>query len=292
MAKNFQNIALVALIFVATSCGVSKNFTETRVGSRPKVCLLDNNFRIIKTVKGQAEVTSFLGIGKEKGKLALEDAIKSMYEAADLKGSQAIVDILPSMRIKEDYLFVRKWAIEVMGLVIEFTDERVQSSSSSQEIVLPVRPVQTAGKKEPTFEEIVSIKDTTLSTTPDETTTTIQVSDSDTTTTVVKTETTTEPIKETVESKTEVQEKTETPFEAEPTIETENLPSLSKMKREANRAIRRVNLDKIKTREDYEEAMLNLDIAEEYNIYLKDSNLAHQIKRMKQYLENRESTYN
>ncbi len=300
MSKNFQNIALIAFIFVATSCGVSKHFAETRIGSRPKVTLDEANFRVIKTVKGEAEVKSFLGIGKAQRKLALEHAIKNMYEAANLRGAQTIVDILPSMQIKDDYLFVRIWLIEVRGYVIEFTDEEVKSEG--YEIVLPViKPETRFVDKEPTFEEILSVKGTTPETTSPTTTTVVTSSpesevqvkqESSVTPVVAETPTTPVEVPTTKVEKETTSEVKTTETEVDPMVDIENLPSLSKMKREANRAIRRVNLDRIKTRDDYEEAMLNLDIAEEYNTFIKDENLAHQIKRMKQYLENRESTYN
>ncbi len=67
--------------------------------------------------------------------------------------------------------------------------------------------------------------------------------------------------------------------------------SISKMKRELMKTLKKVNVDRVKTRDDYEEAMLNLDIAEEYNSFVKDEKLAHQITRTRQYLEVRESYY-
>ena len=294
MSKNFLNITLVAFIFILTSCGVSKRFAETRIGSRPQICLQDNNFRVIKTVKGEHTVTSFLGIGKEQRKYALDHAIQKMYVEADLKGSQAIVDIIPTMTIKEDYLFVRKWSIEVVGRVIEFTDEIVKSHSEAQGIVLPIVRTVQAGQKEPSFNEIVTSTGASPVTAPVETSTTVPVQDTVTIPTVkIETSAKTETSEPVVPEKTPIVKERTKEFEETVEEEVKELsPSeLRTMRREARKSIKRVNLDKINTREDYEEAMLNLDIAEEYNTYVKDEDLAHQIKRMRQYLEVRESIY-
>lgn len=294
MSKNFLNITLVAFIFILTSCGVSKHFAETRIGSRPQICLQDNNFRVIKTVQGEHTVTSFLGIGKEQRKYALDHAIQKMYVEADLKGSQAIVDIIPTMTIKEDYLFVRKWSIEVVGRVIEFTDEIVKSHSEAQGIVLPIVSTVQAGQKEPSFNEIVTSTRASQVTAPVETSTTVPVQDTVTIPTVkIETSAKTETSEPVVPEKTPIVKERTKEFEETVEEEVKELsPSeLRTMRREARKSIKRVNLDKINTREDYEEAMLNLDIAEEYNTYVKDEDLAHQIKRMRQYLEVRESIY-
>ena len=106
------------------------NVTQTQV-------VLDKaNFNVIGTVDGVATATYLLGIGGLSEKSLKGNAIADMYERANLKGSQAIINV-NFKRCVEYVLIVQEIEYTASGVIIEFVDdnnineERVDSTPVS-----------------------------------------------------------------------------------------------------------------------------------------------------------------
>ena len=112
---------LSAILF--TSCGIATGVNAT--GYEPthaEVHLRDNNFKVVGMARGEWSATYVLGIGGFSKEVLLNNAISDMYEKANLKGSQAIINVTNAVSIRSIAwgLYTERTVI-VTGTIIEFT---------------------------------------------------------------------------------------------------------------------------------------------------------------------------
>ncbi|MBD0831315.1 DUF6567 family protein [Aestuariibaculum sediminum] len=110
------------LTILTTSCATHNGLTRNMNQNNTEVVLSQNNFKIIKTVKGFAKATYILGIGGHSKNGLVSEAKSNMLENANLEGtSRAIIN--ETVEIKGSaFPFVGTHKVIVSGQIIEFTD--------------------------------------------------------------------------------------------------------------------------------------------------------------------------
>lgn len=84
-------VACVALL--TTSCGLSRQATNNQNVTQTEVVLAKKNYKIVGRVSGESSQNYWFGIGGLSKKSLGESAMSEMYKNADLKGSQAIINV-------------------------------------------------------------------------------------------------------------------------------------------------------------------------------------------------------
>lgn len=112
---------LMSLVVVAmlTGCSVTSNHTKNVNLTQTNVVLQKDNFKIVKTVSSEVSSTYVFGIGGLSKSALRDNAIADLTEKADLKGSQALINVT----VKSDtqiVLFWTKTTFRAYGTVIEF----------------------------------------------------------------------------------------------------------------------------------------------------------------------------
>ncbi len=120
MKKSFLLLASVVLCFLLTSCGFSREAVSNIAQQETSVVLNQNNFEIIKSVKGECSQVYVLGFGGISKKSLGESAMSQMIENAELTGAQAIVNTSVSYKTQH-YILVHIIKATATGTVIEFT---------------------------------------------------------------------------------------------------------------------------------------------------------------------------
>lgn len=112
--------ALIALFSV--SCSIHQGLTFNQNSNDTQVVLSKKNYKILNSVKGEAEAVYFFGIGAIHKKALIDQARTSMLEKSNLVGSSKAV-IRETVEITHTFFpFVRKYNVTVSGYVIEFTE--------------------------------------------------------------------------------------------------------------------------------------------------------------------------
>ncbi len=114
-------MSAVALTLMCSSCGISRSATSNTNLTQTEVQLTKKNFKVIGTVTGESTQNYWLGIGGMSKKSMDESAISDMYQKANLKGSQAIINTNVSHKNKMVLIYTQAKAIAT-GTVIEFVD--------------------------------------------------------------------------------------------------------------------------------------------------------------------------
>ncbi len=112
---------LAALAFLCTGCAFSREATSNNNITQTEVVLAKKNFKVIGNVAGESEQNYWFGIGGMSKKSLGQSAMSSMYKNADLKGSQAIINVNISYKNKFILIYNQTKALAT-GTVIEFTD--------------------------------------------------------------------------------------------------------------------------------------------------------------------------
>lgn len=118
--KKFAVAGMACLALVCTGCGLSREATNNRNVAQTQVVLAQNNYKVIGTVTGESAQNYWFGIGGMSKKSLGESAMSSMYKNANLKGSQAIINVNVSYKNKFILIHNQSKAIAT-GTVIEFT---------------------------------------------------------------------------------------------------------------------------------------------------------------------------
>lgn len=112
---------VLCLVFIFTSCGISRQATSNVNSVQTEVVLSKKNFKIVKTVTGESSQNYFFGIGGLSWKSMEESAMADMYRNAHLTGSQAIINVNVSYKNKVILIYTQATCI-ASGTVIEFID--------------------------------------------------------------------------------------------------------------------------------------------------------------------------
>ena len=121
--KNFNYLALLIVVaFMFAGCAVNKAPFQD-YPAVTEVQLNQANYRIVGTAQGYSRQFYVLGIGGLSQKSLKENAIMDMYENANLKGSQAIVNITTSLTVSGLIPFYASKRASARGTIIEFLPE-------------------------------------------------------------------------------------------------------------------------------------------------------------------------
>lgn len=117
-------ITLFCTTILLTGCGSSKIAFEKDFGQTTVAPLNQNNFHVVKRVRGESSSTVILGfinIGELTNDYLKNSAITKMYDNAQLTGSQTIVDVnvVKSRRFIVGIVYVETIVVAT-GTVIEF----------------------------------------------------------------------------------------------------------------------------------------------------------------------------
>ena len=102
----------------ASHHGITKNYNQNTT----EVVLTKKNFKVIKSVKGQAEATYIFGIGGLAKNGLIAEAKFQMLNQAGLEGSaRTIVNETVEVK-KSGFPFVSKYKVIVSAQIVEFTE--------------------------------------------------------------------------------------------------------------------------------------------------------------------------
>ncbi len=115
-------IAIFIIISFLSSCSIHNGLTYNTNEHTTEVVLSKKNFKIVSSVKGEAEANYVFGIGAFTKKALIEEARTKMLEKANLIGSSKAV-INETVELTHTFLpFYRKYNVTVSAYVIEFTE--------------------------------------------------------------------------------------------------------------------------------------------------------------------------
>lgn len=104
-----------------TSCSVSRQATDNRNVTQTEVVLAKKNYKVIGMAEGTSAQNYWFGIGGLSKKSLGESAMSDMYKNANLKGSQAIINVNVSYKNKFILIHNQTKAIAT-GTIIEFVE--------------------------------------------------------------------------------------------------------------------------------------------------------------------------
>lgn len=121
MKKIFLFGVVAAISLLMTGCGFSKEAVSNQNQNQTSVVLSKNNYTIVKSVRGESTQTYVLGlIGGLSKKSLKESAMSEMVKNANLKGSQAIINVNVQYKNTISPIITQTTAIAT-GTIIEFT---------------------------------------------------------------------------------------------------------------------------------------------------------------------------
>ncbi len=124
-------LLFTAVVLCATACGISSWTTTTQNQNQTNVVLSENNFRIVKTVSAEVHSKYVFGIGGLTTKSLMANAISELTKKADLKGSQALINITTHTHRKFILLHETR-SMVAQGIVIEFLDKNGSGNYSDK----------------------------------------------------------------------------------------------------------------------------------------------------------------
>ena len=120
MKKLFIGIAAIAVTTMLSGCGMTMFNAMNATGNQALVELADNNFRVIKEVKGHSSATYVFFIGGLSQRAARENAIADMFKSAKLTGSQTITNIYVQQHVTTVLGIYIRISFAATGQVVEF----------------------------------------------------------------------------------------------------------------------------------------------------------------------------
>ena len=124
-------LVFTVTVLCATGCGISSWTTTTQNQNQTNVVLSENNFRIVKTVSAEVHSKYVFGIGGLTTKSLMANAISELTKKADLKGSQALINITTHVH-KKIILLHETRSMVAQGIVIEFLDKNGSGNYSDK----------------------------------------------------------------------------------------------------------------------------------------------------------------
>lgn len=111
-------MAVVAIS--VSSCGIMNNATSNVNSVQTEVVLSQNNYNVVGTVSAEATQTYIIGIGGLSKKALERNAVAQLTEKANLKGSQAVVNVTTHIQVKMITPFYLKRTVVAKGTIVEF----------------------------------------------------------------------------------------------------------------------------------------------------------------------------
>ncbi|MEP4534086.1 MAG: DUF6567 family protein [Cyclobacteriaceae bacterium] len=122
MRKTISILVIVAIAAGLCSCGVSGAYVYNHNQNATQVTLASDNFNVVGKVKGTSEASYILFVGGLKKKRLYENAYTDMITTANLKGPQAIANVIHEEHFGGVPPFFIKRTVTVSAHVIEFID--------------------------------------------------------------------------------------------------------------------------------------------------------------------------
>ncbi len=159
--KHLKNFLIIGTAILLSSC-VGMNLTSyvNNDVNNTNVVLSQNNYRIIGKVRGEASAKYAFTIGGLKKKTLENNARADMYNKADLKDGQAIINVSTTHSFKMIFGPIYMQSIAVCtGTIIEFTDGKPRANTVKKEAVEP-KPEPVKPFSDKNFRKVVSKFDT------------------------------------------------------------------------------------------------------------------------------------
>lgn len=119
--KKFVIASAACLALVCSSCSISREATANQNVTQTEVVLAKKNYKVVGVATGVSAQNYWFGIGGLSKKSLGESAMSDMYKNANLKGSQAIINV--NVSYKNKFILIHNQAKAIAtGTVIEFTD--------------------------------------------------------------------------------------------------------------------------------------------------------------------------
>lgn len=119
--KKYLIACFACLALLTTSCGVSRQATGNSNVTQTEVVLAKKNYKVVGMAHGESSQNYWFGIGGLSKKSLGESAMSDMYKNANLKDSQAIINVNVSYKNKFVLIYSGTKAIAT-GTIIEFTE--------------------------------------------------------------------------------------------------------------------------------------------------------------------------
>lgn len=118
--KKFLIAGAACLALLCSGCSLSREATSNQNVTQTQVVLSEKNYKVIGTASGESSQNYWFGIGGMSKKSLGESAMSEMYRNANLKGSQAIINVNVCYKSKFILIHNQSKAIAT-GTIIEFT---------------------------------------------------------------------------------------------------------------------------------------------------------------------------
>lgn len=119
--KKYAIVCFACMGLLLSSCGISREATNNCNVAQTEVVLSKKNFKVIGYVTGKSNQDYWFGIGGLSKKSLGESAMSEMYKNANLKDSQAIINVNVTYKSKFALIYCGSTAIAT-GTVIEYVN--------------------------------------------------------------------------------------------------------------------------------------------------------------------------
>lgn len=120
MKKSFIGALLLACTIALSSCATSGNYLTNQNVNQTNVVLSEANYKVVGKAEGNAKSRYIFGIGGMSKKSMQQNAYSDMVQNAKLTGSQALININYSQKVKSVPFYLMR-SMKVEGTIIEFT---------------------------------------------------------------------------------------------------------------------------------------------------------------------------
>lgn len=120
MVKYMRKLLLFAVVLLLSSCSAHFYDVKDYNISQTQVVLDEANFEVVGVAEGSASVTRVFGIGGLSYKSLQGNAVADMYKSANLKGSQAIINVSFKVRKSGFMPIYSNTEYTATGIIVEF----------------------------------------------------------------------------------------------------------------------------------------------------------------------------
>ena len=120
--KKLLVLALVLGSLMLTGCAAHLMTVSNNNLNQTETVLTQKNFKVVGQAEGKAVATYICGIGGLSKKAIRANAVAELYKAANLKGSQTVINITVKQTAGGVVPFWVKHTYIATGTIIEFTE--------------------------------------------------------------------------------------------------------------------------------------------------------------------------
>lgn len=120
--KKLLVLVLALGSLMLTGCAAHLLSVSNNNLNQTEIVLTQKNFKVVGQVEGEATATYILGIGGLSKKAIRANAIAKMYKAANLKGSQTIINTTVKQTVGGLVPLWVEATYTATGTIIEFTE--------------------------------------------------------------------------------------------------------------------------------------------------------------------------